>query len=268
MKIDKAREIVAEHGVEEGDTFRYGKGSMDDGAVYEVTEFEKSGAGIREVHYELRVDGESGTGFDGVDSFASMLRDGWLTPVEDADDEESSADDDGAEVEGEDSEAEECELVADGGVTVDDDQNTLDDYPDKADVNEHLVGLDEWGAWYYDSVMERLHNYKLQRGPEGAVLEETDGACENLSGTPLADRLRELDVLTEKGYAVAFEHAQATEYVVNMLQRNGLTPAQAWAYYGVKLLGNSRNAWAREMGHADHSAVAQAVRKAEEKIPR
>lgn len=57
------------------------------------------------------------------------------------------------------------------------------------------------------------------------------------------------------------------EAVVNSLIDRGLTPGQAWAYYGVHVAGNSRNAWAERGGYGDHSAVSQAVRKAEEKLP-
>lgn len=57
------------------------------------------------------------------------------------------------------------------------------------------------------------------------------------------------------------------EAVVNGLQLRGLSPAQAWAYYGVEVRGSSRNEWGSRCGHSDHSAVSQAVRKAEEKLP-
>jgi len=56
------------------------------------------------------------------------------------------------------------------------------------------------------------------------------------------------------------------EAVVNALQRRGLSPGQAWSYYGVIIRGNSRNAWASHCGYSDHSAVSEAVRKAQKKI--
>jgi hypothetical protein len=57
------------------------------------------------------------------------------------------------------------------------------------------------------------------------------------------------------------------EAVVNGLLRRGLSPGQAWAYYGVKIRGESRNKWAARCGYSDHSAVSEAVRKAERKLP-
>lgn len=58
------------------------------------------------------------------------------------------------------------------------------------------------------------------------------------------------------------------ESVVNSLMREGLSPGQAWAYYGVQIRGNSRNSWAKRCGYSDHSAVSEAVRKADDKLPR
>jgi len=57
-----------------------------------------------------------------------------------------------------------------------------------------------------------------------------------------------------------------TEAVMNSLLRRDLSPGQAWAYYGVKIRGNSRNGWATRCGYSDHSAVSEAVRKAEAKL--
>jgi|AKVG01.1.fsa_nt_gi uncharacterized protein YoaH (UPF0181 family) len=56
------------------------------------------------------------------------------------------------------------------------------------------------------------------------------------------------------------------EAVINSLCERGLSPGQAWAYYGVEIRGNSRNQWAHRMGYDDHSTVSQAVRKAKQKL--
>lgn len=53
---------------------------------------------------------------------------------------------------------------------------------------------------------------------------------------------------------------------VNSLIRRGLSPGQAWHYYGVVLLGNSRNSWAKQCDYGDHSAVSESVRKAKAKL--
>jgi len=60
---------------------------------------------------------------------------------------------------------------------------------------------------------------------------------------------------------------QYTESIVNGLMRRGLSPGQAWAYYGVEIRGNSRNQWATRCGYSDHSAVSEPLRKAHEKLP-
>lgn len=56
------------------------------------------------------------------------------------------------------------------------------------------------------------------------------------------------------------------EAVINSLCERGLSPGQAWAYYGVEIRGHSRNQWARRMGYDDHSTVSEAVRKAKQKL--
>ncbi|MFW5896198.1 MAG: hypothetical protein ACOCUA_02320 [archaeon] len=56
------------------------------------------------------------------------------------------------------------------------------------------------------------------------------------------------------------------EAVINSLCDRGLSPGQAWAYYGVEIRGNSRNQWARRMGYDDHSTVSESVRKAKAKL--
>jgi hypothetical protein len=54
--------------------------------------------------------------------------------------------------------------------------------------------------------------------------------------------------------------------VIHNLMRRGLSPGQAWAYYGVQVRGYSRNAWASRCGYSDHSAVSEPLRKAETKL--
>lgn len=59
---------------------------------------------------------------------------------------------------------------------------------------------------------------------------------------------------------------QFVEAVINSLIFQGLSPGQAWAFYGVLIRGNSRNSWAQRCGYSDHSAVSEAVRKGKEKL--
>jgi len=57
------------------------------------------------------------------------------------------------------------------------------------------------------------------------------------------------------------------ETTVNGLQRRGLAPGQAWAYYGVELRGESRNRWGARKGDHDHKNVSEALEKARVKLP-
>jgi hypothetical protein len=57
------------------------------------------------------------------------------------------------------------------------------------------------------------------------------------------------------------------EATVNGLQRRGLAPGQAWAYYGVELRGESRNRWGARKGDHDHKNVSDALNKARAKLP-
>lgn len=57
------------------------------------------------------------------------------------------------------------------------------------------------------------------------------------------------------------------ESVVNGLQKRGLSPGQAWAYYGVEIRGESRNRWGSRKGDADHKNVSDALEKAKGKLP-
>lgn len=56
------------------------------------------------------------------------------------------------------------------------------------------------------------------------------------------------------------------EAVMNSLLRRGLSPGQAWAYYGTEIRGNSNNLWASRCGYSDHSAVSEPLRKAKSKL--
>ncbi|QCW05295.1 hypothetical protein [Natrinema pallidum] len=57
------------------------------------------------------------------------------------------------------------------------------------------------------------------------------------------------------------------ESVVNGLMQRGLSPGQAWAYYGVEIRGNSRNSWGLRKGDHDHKNVSDALEKAKKKLP-
>jgi len=171
------------------------------------------------------------------------------------------------------------------------------DHPDATTVEEVrdiLVALNEsvqayWGEW--------LDN--IESG-ETDVVAETDELIVLNTGT--IDKIREeiehhpeidpdaptVDVVSAVMHDVAREHsdhdwgvtypfvvrksgsfADGQEYVeavLNGLRQRGVSPGQAWAYYGVKIRGHSRNQWATRCGYSDHSAVSESVRKAESKL--
>jgi len=59
---------------------------------------------------------------------------------------------------------------------------------------------------------------------------------------------------------------QLVEAIVNGLQKRGLSPGQAWAYYGVEIRGESRNSWGRRKGDHDHKNVSDALNKAKSQL--
>lgn len=162
--------------------------------------------------------------------------------------------------------SEEKKIITDGGQVADNRGYTLDDYPDRPDGEERLIGLNGWGAWTYDPVQGKLRNYKREDAPGRMPLDETHGAEETIGGKELVERIQDLDAITKYGYTLIYESG-GTDAAINSLLRAGLSPGQAWAYYGVEILGHSRNAWAAECGYSDHSVVSEAVRKAKSKLP-
>lgn len=70
------------------------------------------------------------------------------------------------------------------------------------------------------------------------------------------------------GKPAGFEFGnQYVESLIISLLFQGLSPGQAWAYFGVEFQNSSRNKWASRCGYSDHSSVSAAVRKAKEKLP-
>jgi len=57
------------------------------------------------------------------------------------------------------------------------------------------------------------------------------------------------------------------EAVVNGLQARGLSPGQAWAYYGVEIRDNSQRSWGLRKGDYDNKNVGDALETAREKLP-
>lgn len=150
--------------------------------------------------------------------------------------------------------------------------------PDWDEWVERVEGAD----WRVVAEQDRL--VMLDAGPRGIyadVLSDYDGpvAVEKPTLRVIATLHRRLagefapdhDWTLNNPYAFVVPAAagagkEYVELVVTDLLRRGLSPGQAWAYYGVVIRGNSRNAWAEQCGYSDHSAVSGAVRTAESKL--
>lgn len=264
MEPNEAREIMAENGVEEGAEFHMCDETLDDPtenvlATITIKSTENYRGELHKVNYELERDGETFEFSETVTKIAGFFEIGSWQPIGgDGDNCEERTDAEKAD--------EEPELLTDGGRVSDNRGYSLEDYPNQPDGEERIVGLNEWGAWAYEPGQTQLRNYKREDGPGKKPLEETYEAEETVEGNALVERIVGLDEITPYGYQLIHEHG-GTDDCINALLRAGLSPGQAWGFYGVEIRGNSRNSWASECGYSDHSAVSEAVRKAKRKLP-
>lgn len=121
------------------------------------------------------------------------------------------------------------------------------------DTGEHKMCDEEIGRTYSDDV----------DGPAMAVL---DGVMHDLARQHSDHNwgaTYPLVVRKPEGFGAGQRYVEA---VMLSLMRRGLSPGQAWAYYGVEIRGNSRNSWASRCGYSDHSAVSEPLRKAHDKV--
>lgn len=135
-----------------------------------------------------------------------------------------------------------------------------------AGVEDALVFADENGEFWQDQ-FDLIADYINLLGTVDEGTPETILAAHHNA----AHRLVDYNWSTANPVVVSkpadFDQAQRfVEAVINGLIARGLSPGQAWSYYGVIIRGNSRNQWAQRCGYADHSAVSEAVRKAKDKI--
>lgn len=172
------------------------------------------------------------------------------------------------------------------------------DHPDSltvADVREMLAVVSESHREGWDVTMDNLEDddTRLVAETDDLLVLDTGDVDTNIEDYELVtgDELDTIErrVLSQVIHALTCEHAlehnwgvayplvmvkhdgigdgqRYVEAVINSLCERGLSPGQAWAYYGVEIRGHSRNQWARRMGYDDHSTVSQAVRKAKEKL--
>lgn len=194
----------------------------------------------------------------------------------------------------------EPEIVADGGedVTEHVDDETIaaaiekhDDpeHPDALtteEVRDYLAGIQQSFDGYWDEHMDALEDGALEVvADDGGIIVFADhtghGWSEVLDAVGIDDEIAR-SVIMSIHHKAASKHTDYSwstvepfvvrkpdhggqryvEALVNSLMREGLSPGQAWAVYGVHVAGHSRNAWASMCGYSDHSAISEPLRKA------
>jgi len=58
----------------------------------------------------------------------------------------------------------------DSGLFKDRTGHTIEDYPGEIE-NDYLLGIDDYGGWYYNPIHEKILNYQLEGGEDGEPLE-------------------------------------------------------------------------------------------------
>lgn len=118
----------------------------------------------------------------------------------------------------------------------------------------------------YDEILDRLADDLTDVEYDDIAADVVSAAIHNA-----AERLSDYDWGVDYPIVIAKpdgvrDGEDYTTAVINSLLRRGLSPGQAWAYYGVEIRGYSRNQWASRCGYNDHSAVSEALRKAKAKL--
>jgi len=163
-----------------------------------------------------------------------------------------------------------------------------------ADVRELLAWLQRgieanWATWMdniEDGYSEVIHEDNdiivLSTGQHDSVSEELD----HYEGDVTIDKIAK-SVVSNIHHAVARERCdwnwstshplvirkhdgvndgqQYVEAFINGLLAEGLSPAEAWAFYGVEIRGNSQSSWARRAGK-DQSTINRSLTRAKEKL--
>lgn len=137
-----------------------------------------------------------------------------------------------------------------------------------AEDDTALIFADQYGE-FWQSQFDALADYINLLGIEVEGIFETIIAAHHNAAYRLADHNWSTANPIVVGKTIDFDGTQLfVEAIVNSLMARGLSPGQSWAYYGVIIRGSSRNKWAQRCGYSDHSAVSEAVRKAQKKLGR
>lgn len=118
----------------------------------------------------------------------------------------------------------------------------------------------------FDEILSRVASELTDVEYDDVAADVVNAAIHNV-----ADRLTDYNwgysyplILRKPADAEAGE--RYVQAAINSLLSTGLSPAEAWAYYGVELKGNSQSAWARRSGK-DQSTVNRSLKRAKEKLP-
>lgn len=129
-----------------------------------------------------------------------------------------------------------------------------------------LVLADQTGD-FWRVVFDRIVKFTDLLGAEQKETPETILAAHHNAAYRLSDHNWATDNPVVVGKPENFDAGQQyVEAVMNNLRTRGLSPGQAWAFYGAEIRGNTHTAWADRCGYADHSTVSEAVRKAKKAI--
>lgn len=102
-------------------------------------------------------------------------------------------------------------------------------------------------------------------GVDNEVLQSVLRGCHRIAQSEVSD-VGYSDALVVKKPADAEAGQLLVECIVNGLQARGLSPGQAWAYYGVEIRRNSMKSWGTRKGDYDHKNVSDALKKAKQNL--
>lgn len=178
----------------------------------------------------------------------------------------------------------------------DNDDTDHEDALTVADVRDLLAFLQEGVSVAWDTYMDHVEDgtaYVVHEDSDLVILAtgEHNWVSEDLDhydGDVTVDSIAK-SVVTQVFHAVAKNHSDHSwgyaypfvmlkpdsfdageryvEAVVNGLQKRGLSPGQAWAYFGVEIRENSMKSWGTRKGDHDHKNVSDALKKAKQKLP-
>ncbi len=150
----------------------------------------------------------------------------------------------------------------DSGLFEDRTGHTIQDYPGEIE-NEYLLGVDDWGGWYFDPVNEHVRNYQLEGGGD-RPLELTVGF--SMEGEEAAEEYEDIAELSrELVDRTVFGHSMVL--ADELAEHTHLSKPQAKVYALRDVYGVGRTQTARVLDKSPNTIDNQrtsAKRKAEQ----